>query len=138
MIRAILNLSDVQTKRRLLAQVGALTGEWSVELKRWRPTRSNRVNALYHVSRVEALREFFSAQGQEFTHDECHAMLRDELIPPKEVLDTNTGEVIMRLRGSSATLNTEEFSAYLERVDARLAELGIVIPDPPTLERTGA
>lgn len=129
-VNNVLNLDTPETKRRLLAFVGALRGFYAVKVEPKRDSRSLRQNAWYHACIVEPFRQFLADQDYEATsHEAAHEILKAKFLTV-EIADPQTGEVIgRRVRGSS-DLSTEEFSDYCERCRAWLLDFfGIVTQD---------
>jgi hypothetical protein len=127
---SIVNLSDRQTKLRLIQRIGALAGPHHVTVKRWRPRRSSRANAFYWACVVPALQQFLEDQGETYTADEIHVLMKAKFLR-MSVVNKATGEVIGATVRSSASLDAKEFGVYLEKCIAWLAEtFGIVVPDP--------
>ncbi len=129
----VVNLSDRDTKRRLMTHIGALQGPHSVTLKRWRPRRSTRANAYYWAVVVEQLRTFLNQHGSNYTKEQAHDLLASDLLPV-DMIHPETGELLGTTRQSTATLNNEEFAAYIDRCIERLGRWGIEVPMPYTQE----
>jgi hypothetical protein len=129
--REILNLSDRETKRKLLSRIGALSGAWQLELKQWRPRRSNRANSYYWAAVIPTFREFLREQGQFFTGEEIHDFLKAKLLPVREIHDPNTGEVIGAVPARSSGLASAACARFVDDAINWLGStFGIVVPDP--------
>lgn len=94
----------------------------AITLQRQRPVRSLAQNRYYWSVVVPIFGEW---TGEE--KDEAHETLKTLHLMVEKVLPT--GELV-RKAGSSRTLNTVEFSAYVERVCIWLALHGVYVPPP--------
>jgi hypothetical protein len=93
-----------------------------------RGLRSNQQNRyLFGVVYAEC-RHAFLDLGYRMTADQCHNFFK-RMFLPENIVDKD-GTVIGEWEGSSAELNKEEFSQYIESIRAFAAEnLSIDIPD---------
>jgi hypothetical protein len=126
-LKAIINFKDPSQKRRLLSQLGALTDPHAVELKPYSPRRSNRANSFYWAAVVVALVQFFEEQGQMVSAEYAHDLLVRRNLGEREVMAPDGA--VEKLRLETHTLSRDEFSAYVERCIAWLAEWSIEVPD---------
>lgn len=123
----IVNMDDVHVKRQLMSKFGALTGIWKLSLTRQRLTRSLNQNAYYWVAVVtpfaEWLRDEWGDSGIE--PEQAHDMLK------QKILGVHYHEIMgqpLAITPSSRKLDTAEFSEYIEKCAAWLAEFcGIVV-----------
>lgn len=94
---------------------------WLVNIKRLRKMRSISQNSLYHLWKSVLAEEFGN------TPNEMHDILRRRYlsINEKEVL----GEVYEILQ-STTTLNTKEFSNFLDAIYIDFSAEGIILPKP--------
>lgn len=130
MTETIVNFSDNAQKRRFLTIAGALQGPHEVTMKPWKPRRSNRQNAWYWACVVESFRQFLLAQGDNYSKDECHEILKTKCLGTVMVVNKQDGEVIAETNKSTASLKSAEFTEYADRCCAWLSEFGIVVPTP--------
>ncbi len=130
MTEQIIDFDDRDQKRRFLTLAGALQGPQEVTIKPWKPRRSNRANSFYFAVVVAALRQFLAEQGDNYSVDECHDLLKTRCLGTVKVFNRKTGEFIAEKSLGSAMLDTSEFSAYVERCIAWLADFGIEVPSP--------
>ena len=128
----VVNLDDRMVKRQLLTHLGALTGPWWVELKPWRPRRSNLQNAYWHAVIVKGFFEFLRTQDYSISKPEqAHYLLCAKLLPTETVVNKSTGEVMGDLVRTSSQLTTAEFTDLIDRALIYLADMfGIVLPLP--------
>lgn len=63
--------------------------------------------------------------------DDLHEIFKKKFLPPKFV-DWNGTDV--EIPSSSAKLSTKEFTDYIERIRAEVAESGVIIPDPNSID----
>lgn len=120
-------------KRRLYKAIGTLPEDvpYDIDISPRRLTRSNRANAYWHAVPVEMFREALAAQGQHFTHDQCHEWLRDRFIDRVTPANPKTGEPMEPMPASSRVLDGPAFYDFVERVREWMEDsLGIVVPDP--------
>lgn len=91
--------------------------------------RSNPQNRYYFGLVIPLIQEGIKQLGTEITKEECHEFLKARF-NSEEIVNTETGEFVIIPR-STAGLNKELFSAYIEKVHQFAAEfLSIEIPSP--------
>ncbi|WP_019986485.1 hypothetical protein [Rudanella lutea] len=97
---------------------------YRIQIVEERARRSNPQNAYYWGVVLATL-----ATHTGFTDDELHEYFKVKFLACEKTL-THTGEVV-RLPGSTATLDTAGFSTYLDQIiDFAIAELDCFIPLP--------
>lgn len=130
-IKTIIDCDVPDNKRRLMSQIGTLSGLYRVDMEPARNVRSNRQNAYYWAAIVSAFAQFLTEQDYDITGpDEAHEFLKARFLAVTVTCRT-TGEVIGRRVRSTTELDTAQFSEYCERCRAWLAEFfHIVVPDP--------
>lgn len=136
-LKHVIDHSDPQQRARFLARAGQLRGlhEWT--WRPYRPKRSNRANSFVWAAQVASFQAFNAQQGVHFTDQEAFDILKRECLPPgKTFTSRRTGEVIT-LPARSSNLNSEEFSDFIELVNAYLADIGAEVPDSPTTSPPG-
>lgn len=127
----ILNLSDRDVRYRLFDCIRQARGEYRVTFVRHRSRRSNRQNAWYWGCIVSALRDFLREQGQAYSAEQCHEMLKWRLLR-EDIVDHRTGEVVGQTVPTSTKLTTTEFAEYCELCRQWLFDqFDITVPDPP-------
>lgn len=116
----------------VIADLKSLRGIHIVTIKRARGQISGAKRALYFAVYVRAYRKYFRDQGQPFTLDFCHYLLKHRFLKV-DVYDKNTGEVIGEKVGSIADggdVDDQQMSEFITNVHQFLAgDLGIEIPD---------
>lgn len=124
----VLNLSDVEAKRRLMQKINKLTGLYEVTLKPRRRTRSLNQNSYYFAAFVNPFREWLSENwGETFDMDQAHTQLKIAVMGMQSKVNEETGEEI-ELIPSTRFKDTWEFSEYLEKAAEFLARTcGIVV-----------
>ena len=125
----VLNLSDLAEKRKLMAHIGTLSGLYEVTLKPRKRTRSLDQNRYYWSAYVTPFTEWLRAEwgDRSITTEQAHDELKRAVIGVKSKVNEKTGEV-MELMPPSRTMDTMEFSDYLERAAEFLARTaGIVV-----------
>lgn len=134
----LVNLSDPTVKRELMTQIGRLSGLYEFYLKPRKRTRSLDQNAYYWKAVVEPftlwLREAYG--DSQIDKEQAHEMLKVKILGLQEKeIDGETIGLIPR----SKTMTVEEFSEYIEKCAAWLAEFAeiIVIPSEMFYENEG-
>lgn len=102
-------------------------GPVEVTVERKHATRSGQQNRWYWSQVVGLV-----AEHTGYTPDEIHEIYKAKFIPKELAIADGNGEVVMEMviGGSSARLNTAQFSEYCEQIRMWAATLGVVIPDP--------
>lgn len=125
----VLNLSDLETKRRLMQKIGAMSGLWEVTIKQRKLTRSLDANAYYWVAFCQPLAAWLTEQsGETFSKDDAHDYLKMRFLN-REFINKATGELI-EVPGSTTKLDTGEFSDYLEKCAQWMAEFCEIVVLP--------
>lgn len=125
----VLNLSDLESKRRLMSKIGGLQGLWEVSLKQRKRTRTLNQNAYYWAAYVTPFTEWIKeAEGDpSITTEQAHLALKSAVLGSKTVMNKTTGEAI-ELPPPTHNMETDEFSIYLDSAAKWLAEFcGIVV-----------
>lgn len=136
----VLNLSDLDTKRRIMQKIGALKGLWEITLKERRLTRTLKANRYYFVAVCQPFQVWLSEQyGQEVDIEQAHEMLRNRVLGMDEIVNKDTGEVL-ELPRRTRTMDIGEFNDYVENCARFLAEFCeiVVIPSEVFLEGKAA
>ena len=130
MTERIIDFDDPQVRRRVLDGMAKLAGKWRLTLTRYRPRRSDRQNAYYWPVVVGDWHAWLVEQGHQVTRHQAHEALK-QMFLREQIVDETTGELISEYTRSTATLETDEFSAYVEQCRQFLAEFcGLDVPDP--------
>lgn len=117
----ILNLDDIDAKRRLMSKIQRLTGLWEITLQPRRRTRTLNQNAYYFAAFVTPFREWLNENwGESFDLDQAHTQLKIAVLGMDEKVNKQTGEII-ELVPTSRFKDTAEFSDYLEKAAEFLA-----------------
>lgn len=125
----VLDLSDIDVKRRLLEKINQLSGLHEVTIRPRKFTRSLNQNAYYWSAFVAPFCEWLRAEWGDpsITSEQAHIELKKAVLGVREKVNERTGEV-MELVPTSHDLNTEEFTNFLEGAAKFLAETcGIVV-----------
>ena len=107
--------------RKLADMILGLSPEkpWRVELVPHRAKRTTEQNKLVWALYTEI------AKGTGHTAEEIHEALKMLLLPKRQI---TVGDQVLNVPGSTAALDTAEFSEYVERVQEWASrELGIVL-----------
>lgn len=125
----IVNMSDPAVKRRLMIEIGRLSGLYEILIKPRKKTRSLNQNAYYWAAVVtpftEWLRENYG--DSRIDKEQAHEMLKIKILGAKK--KEIAGESVV-LVPQSKTLNTEEFEEYIEKCSAWLAEFCEIVVLP--------
>lgn len=116
-ITQVYDLSDPATKRELMKSIGALSGGlYEVTIKKRRKTRSLEQNRYYFQAIVSPFCQYLRDNygDSSITLEQAHDMLARAVLGTKELLNKSTGEVI-DIRPSTAILDVEEFSLYVDK-----------------------
>jgi hypothetical protein len=122
-------MDDLKAKRDLMTKIGTLKGLWEVSLKPRKLTRSLNQNAYYWSAYIVPFTEWLRAEwgDRSIETEQAHIELKKAVMGVREKVNERTGEV-MELVPPSRTLDTGEFSVYLDGAAKFLAETcGIVV-----------
>lgn len=111
-------------------------GGYALKVRRLRRTRTLNQNDYLWGVVYPALLDGLIDAGWEFTSvEQVHAFFKG-LLTSEKVVNRHTGEVV-ELPGSTASMDTAEFSAYVDRLREYAREyLGTDIPEPDTCRNT--
>ncbi len=129
MTELIVNFDNPAERANLIRTIRLLNGPHKVDIKRYRKGRSSQANRYLWGCVYPAFVQFNEEQGESFTTEQCHAFFTLKFLR-SSVVNKTTGEVIGQTVASTAKMNTEEFSAYIEKIIAWLADYGIEVPTP--------
>lgn len=125
-----MNFSDPETRRRFMRYIGTLTGPHRVSVKPVRMTRSVKANKYYFVAVVEPFASYLSHQyGEDIDNEQAHEMLRNRVLGMDELVNKETGEVMMKPR-KTRTMDTWEFSDYIENCARFLLDFADIVVIP--------
>lgn len=124
----VLNLDDITVKRNLMAKIGTLKGLYEVTIKPRKRTRSLDQNAYYWSAYVTPFSQWLTEQwGETISPEQAHLQLKIAIMGMKTKVNKETGEE-MEMVPPSKTLDTQEFSEYLDKAAEFLARVaGIVV-----------
>lgn len=131
-LKQVYNFDSLQTKRRFMQNVQAMSGLWEISMKPRRFVRSLNQNAYYFAAVVSPFAEWLRNEWGDSsgTVEQAHELLKTKILGTKELVNKKTGEVI-EITQSSKTLDTHEFGEFIENAAAWLAEFtGIVVLSP--------
>ncbi|HEU4509048.1 MAG TPA: hypothetical protein VFR78_12455 [Pyrinomonadaceae bacterium] len=128
----IVNMSDPDVKRKLMIEIGGLTGLYEIYLKPRKRTRSLDQNAYYFVAVVEPFMLWLREQYGDSSIDkeQAHEMLKVKILGLQE---KQVGDEVLRLIPHSKNLTVEQFGEYIEKCAAWLAEFTGIIVIPPEM-----
>jgi hypothetical protein len=135
----LVNLSDPAVKRELMIQIGRLNGLHEILIKPRKRTRSLDQNAYYWKAVVEPftlwLREVYG--DSQIDKEQAHDMLKVKILGTREKLLPGAPEQKLFLFPRSKTLTVEEFSEYIEKCAAWLAEFCEIVVVPSEMFHEG-
>lgn len=126
------NLSLPEEQQRMHRDLARCReGIYEVEAKPVRNLRSNAQNRYFHGVLCKLLADFLNEQDYEVHDvDEAHRILAAKFLL-KAVVKPDTGEIISRYVRSTASLNTLEFTQFIDRSRAWMQDFfNIYTPDP--------
>lgn len=125
----LVNLSDRAVKNKIMSEIGRLTGLYELTLKPRKRTRSLDQNAYYWIAVVSPFTNWLKENygDSRIDKEQAHEMLKAKVLglQEKQIKDE---KVILIPR--SRTLSVEEFSEYIEKCAAWLAEFCEIIVIP--------
>ena len=136
-IKMFMSMDSAENKRRLMQSIGALRGEYEVDIQPRCTTRSNAQNRYYWSCIIRAFAEFLASQDYEGCSDDAvHETLKDKFLRVP-MIDPASGEEIGHRVKSTTELSTVEMMDYCYRCRAWLADFFfIVVPDPDPMYAT--
>lgn len=130
-IEGLFDLSDRDSKRRLLTAIGAAQGWHEVELKPRRPTRSLKQNNYFHGVVLMGFVDYQNAQEVKRTTAKKAKEFFRKMFLAEDMIDANTGEILGETFLSTADLSTVEFMDFVERCRVWMeTTIGVIVPDP--------
>lgn len=127
-IEMIVDFDRPADKSRLWAELRTLQGKHRLTVKVYRARRTDPQNRLYWGVVVASLQTFLREQGECYTSEEVHGLMKAKFLR-KSIINPVTGEIVGETARSTATLSVDEFSEYLELCVTWLADMfGIVVP----------
>jgi hypothetical protein len=126
----VVDFAKPAEKQAVLQFVRGLAGPHRVEIVRYRARRTDTQNRYYWPCVVQPFADFLRGQGETITDEQAHDLMKAKFLTVT-VTNSGTGEVIGERVRSTTELNVDEFSEYLEKVIAWLADMfGIECPIP--------
>jgi hypothetical protein len=126
----VVDFAKPAEKQTVLQFIRNLSGPHRVEIVRYRARRTDLQNRYYWPCVVQPFADFLRGQGETITDEQAHDLMKAKFLTVT-VTNSGTGEVIGDRVRSTTELNVDEFSEYLEKVIAWLADMfGIECPIP--------
>lgn len=125
----VVNLDNVDQKRRLMERIQKLRGLQEVSIRPRKKTRSLNANSYYWAAYIPAWTEWLQEQWGDpsITTRQAHIELRKAVLGVKEKLREDTGE-ILELIPETHTMDQYDFADYLDKAAEFLARFaGIVV-----------
>lgn len=118
----VFDMDNPAEKRMVLERIRKLRGLQQIDIKSRRFVRSLSANRFYWVAVVGSLTDHLSEEwGETVKPEQAHEHLKRMFLPPRELVNKQTGEV-MELPATTTTLDTAEFSEYVDRCTKWLGE----------------
>jgi hypothetical protein len=126
----IVNFADAVEKSAFVRKVQSLNGKFWVKITKYQRRRSLEQNAFYWgVVLPLVCGGIAEAWGEPIMVDEAHLLMKTMFLS-RPIIDHRTGEQMGRVPPSSAKLNVQEFSNYIEQISQfAAASLGCVMPE---------
>lgn len=122
MVEQIVNFSEPRERAALYQAINQMTGVMRVTFKKYRKRRTDAQNRLYWVAVVPELGRFLRDQGESYTDEDAHELMKAKFLR-ETVVNKQTGEAIGVVIKSTTKLTTQEFSEYIEKCVAWLADM---------------
>lgn len=130
------NADNWDEKNIVLTAVRQLKGPQRIKITKQRKGRTLPQNRWYWSCIVQPFGDFLREQGESYTDEDAHELMKAKFLRIT-IFNKRTGEVIGESVKSTTKLTTDEFSEYVEKCIAWLAEMfGIICAFPH--ERTEA
>lgn len=136
----VLNLDDVETKKRLMSKIGRLRGLHEITIKPRRETRSLSQNSYYWSAFIPGWLEWLRETSGEpwITKEQAHEALKKHVLGTTPIVNKETGEIIDEMIPDSRFMDTKEFSEYLDRAAEFLARFAGIVVIPSEMYFEGA
>lgn len=130
-LKMFMSMDSADNKRRLIASIGTLRGEYEVDIQPRRTTRSLAQNRWYRGSIAAEFAKYLAEQEYDgCSPEQAHRIMADKFLRVP-LIDKSTGEEIGHYVRSTTELSTVEMMEYCERCRVWLADMFfIVISDP--------
>ena len=127
----LINFSDRAVKQRVMSEIGRLTGLYEMTLKPRARTRSLDQNAYYWAAVVEPFTRWLQETygDSKIDKEQAHEMLKAKILGMTTKSLPGTEETLPFIP-RSRTLTVAEFSEYIEKCAAWLAEFCEIIVIP--------
>ena len=128
----------VQAEKGILFHaLRALTGKWTIVIKRFSKRISKEQRGYYHAVFCPAFAEWLQDQGEPCDADRAHELFK-LYCNPKTIVSSITGEA-KTIGGTTTTLGMAGMNAFMDRCAALLANYcGVPVPPPTTYHFTAA
>lgn len=120
MTEIVINFDEFRERQMLVERLRNLRGMHRVTIVRNRPRRTDAQNRFYWPVYVQPFADWLKEQDETATEETAHEILKARFLQ-RSVVNETTGEVLHYV-GSTAELNIDEFSEYLEKCAKFLAE----------------
>lgn len=127
----VIDFGDQRDKNRLWDSLKRLSGLNRITIRPYRENRTTQQNRYYWSCMIPAaVKGLEDAWGESLSPEACHEFLKNRFLS-RPIVNRATGEVVGQTVESSAFLDTQQFSQYLDQVRLFLAEyLHVEAPAP--------
>lgn len=130
----VLNLDDINIKRRLMSRIGSMSGLWDISMTPRKLTRSLNANAYYWAAVVAPFTEWLREQWGDPTisTEQAPIELKRAVLGVREKVNKVTGEV-MELTPTTHDMDQEEFGLFIENASVFLEKFANILVLPPEM-----
>lgn len=121
MVEHVVNFAEPRERAALHQAMNSMKGVMRITFVKLRPRRTDAQNRLYWVAVVPELGRFLRDQGETYTDEDAHELMKAKFLR-ETVVNKQTGEAIGVVIKSTASLSVEEFSEYIEKCVYWLAD----------------
>jgi len=112
----------IKHRERLVEQIRQFDGEVILTIDKAKKPRTRSQNSYYWGAVLETI-----ADHTGHTPNELHSYFKAQFLPRKDIV---VKKRLVSAEGSTSDLSTKEFTDYIERIAADVAEMGITLPTP--------
>jgi hypothetical protein len=113
----LINFDNLDEKRRFMQHVGTLRGLFTVKLEPRKRQRTLDQNSFYWAAFIPGWLSWYRHNEGDptITALDAHYALMAAVLPPREILNKETGEIVTSTNHRSSKMTVEEFSVYLDK-----------------------
>jgi hypothetical protein len=113
----LVNFDNFEEKRDFMRRAGTLRGLYVVKMEPRKRQRTLDQNSFYWAAYIPSwLAWYRDNEGDPtITALDAHYALMAAVLPPREIVNKETGEIIQSTNHRSSKMTVEEFSVYLDK-----------------------